>query len=181
MMNMMSLGENIKAARKKLGMTQEELASQIGVTAQAVSRWESGAGMPDVTMIVPIARVLSVSTDALFGVEHVDTDEVLYEEIKQTYLKLEKEGASPREVALKECEYMLEKVENDPVNYVFATCFVERCANFSRYVDFEDFGKDVWPQFKSKAIKAGHEQQSAELYPRNKQRDSLCSGGYSMA
>lgn len=152
---MMSLGENIKIARKKMGMTQEELASQIGVTSQAVSRWESGAGMPDVSMIVPIARVLSVSTDALFGVEHVNTDEVLYEEIKQTYLKIEEEMLSPREAALKECQYMLEKVENDPVNYVFAACLVERTANFSRYVDFENFGKEYWPEIKSKAIKAG--------------------------
>lgn len=155
MIVMMSLGENIKIARKKMGMTQEELASQIGVTSQAVSRWESGAGMPDVSMIVPIARVLNVSTDALFGVEHVNTDEVLYEEIKQAYAKMEAEELSPREVALKECQYMLQKVESDPVNYVFATCLVERTANFSRYVDFEDFGKEYWPEIKSKAIKAG--------------------------
>ncbi len=152
---MISLGENIKTARKKMGLTQEELASQIGVTSQAVSRWESGAGMPDVSMIVPIARVLCVSTDALFGVEHVNTDEILYEEIKQAYMKIEAEGASPREVALKECQYMLEKVESDPVNYVFATCLAERTANFSRYVDFENFGKEYWPEIKSKAIKAG--------------------------
>lgn len=152
---MISLGENIKAARKKMGLTQEELASQIGVTSQAVSRWESGAGMPDVSMIVPIARVLCVSTDALFGVEHVNTDEVLYEEIKQAYMKIEAEGASPREVALKECQYMLQKVESDPVNYVFATCLAERTANFSRYVDFENFGKEYWPEIKGKAIKAG--------------------------
>ena len=152
---MILLGENIKIARKKMGLTQEELASQIGVTSQAVSRWESGAGMPDVSMIVPIARVLNVSTDALFGVEHVNTDEVLYEEIKQAYMKIEAEVASPREAALKECRYMLEKVESDPVNYVFATCLAERTANFSRYVDFEDFGKEYWPEIKSKAIKAG--------------------------
>ena len=107
---MILLGENIKIARKKMGLTQEELASQIGVTSQAVSRWESGAGMPDVSMIVPIARVLNVSTDALFGVEHVNTDEVLYEEIKQAYMKIEAEVASPREAALKECRFMLEKV-----------------------------------------------------------------------
>ena len=77
---MISLGENIKAARKKMGITQEELATQIGVTSQAVSRWESGGGMPDISLIVPIARVLSVSADCLFGIEHENTDEVLYEE-----------------------------------------------------------------------------------------------------
>ena len=39
---MISLGNNIKYARKKLGLTQEELATQIGVTPQAVSKWEKG-------------------------------------------------------------------------------------------------------------------------------------------
>ena len=39
---MISLGKNIKYARKKLGLTQEELAAQIGVTPQAVSKWEKG-------------------------------------------------------------------------------------------------------------------------------------------
>lgn len=42
---MMNIGDNIRTARKRKGFTQEELAKQIGVTSQAVSRWESGAGM----------------------------------------------------------------------------------------------------------------------------------------
>ena len=45
---MISLGNNIKYARKKLGLTQEELAGQLGVTPQAVSKWEKGTGMPDI-------------------------------------------------------------------------------------------------------------------------------------
>ena len=40
--SMIALGNNIKKARKEMGLTQEELAFQIGVTSQAVSRWESG-------------------------------------------------------------------------------------------------------------------------------------------
>ncbi len=152
---MISLGDNIKVARKRMGMTQEELASQIGVTAQAVSRWESGAGLPDVSMIVPIARVLSISTDCLFGVEHADTDEVLYAEIKQVYRRLEEEGESPRQIALAQCRYVLELSESDPSNYVIGTCLVERTAHLSRFVDFNGFAKDIWPEMKDRAIRSG--------------------------
>ena len=78
---MIELGDNIRKARKKMGLTQEELASQIGVTSQAVSRWESGAGMPDISIIVPLARVLKVSTDTLFGYEELNQDNAQYMEL----------------------------------------------------------------------------------------------------
>ena len=63
-----SIGNNIKVARKRIGFTQDELAYQLGVTAQAVSRWESGNGMPDISMVIPICQALSISTDTLFGI-----------------------------------------------------------------------------------------------------------------
>lgn len=59
----MMLGNNIRIARKRMGLTQEELAMQIGVTAQAVSRWESEAGLPDTSLIVPLVQALQISTD----------------------------------------------------------------------------------------------------------------------
>lgn len=62
-----SIGQNIKSYRKQLGFTQEELASQLFVTAQAVSKWESDAGMPDTAQIVPLAKTLNISKDALFN------------------------------------------------------------------------------------------------------------------
>jgi transcriptional regulator with XRE-family HTH domain len=63
------IGNNIKIIRKQIGLTQEELALHIGVTPQAVSRWENGTGMPDISMVVPLAKTLNVSTDYLFGLE----------------------------------------------------------------------------------------------------------------
>ena len=83
----MSLGNNIKKYRHDLGITQEELAGILCVTGQAVSKWESGAGLPDVTQIVPLAQALNVSTDALFGFaaesyDHKLADEVWFEAVK---------------------------------------------------------------------------------------------------
>ncbi len=62
-----TMGQIIKKLRKECGFTQEELAEQLGVTFQAVSKWESGTGMPDISQVVPLATVFGVSTDVLFG------------------------------------------------------------------------------------------------------------------
>ena len=64
----------IKSLRKERGYTQEVLAEKVGVSFQAVSKWENDIGMPDVSQIVPIARVFGVSTDVLFAYE-CDEDE----------------------------------------------------------------------------------------------------------
>ena len=51
---MTNIGEKIKELRNKQKMTQEKLAQYLNVTVSAVSQWESGKTMPDVTMIVPL-------------------------------------------------------------------------------------------------------------------------------
>ena len=100
---MMTLGSNIRTARKKMGLTQEELASQVGVTPQAVSRWESSAGLPDISLIVPLAQILSVSTDTLFGLEETRQDDAMYMEVKFAYEEIAEKSSSPAETAKKQC------------------------------------------------------------------------------
>ena len=63
---MIKLGEKIKALRKERNISQEVLANYLGVSFQAVSKWETGSTMPDVTMIPAIASFFRVSTDELF-------------------------------------------------------------------------------------------------------------------
>ena len=60
------IGEKIKALRKRDDMTQERLAEVLGVTGQAVSKWESGSSYPDIEYISPIANIFNVTTDYLF-------------------------------------------------------------------------------------------------------------------
>lgn len=64
-----SIGEVICQYRQMRKMTQEEFASRLGVTAQAVSKWERGNGLPDVSLLSGICKVLGVSAGALIGVE----------------------------------------------------------------------------------------------------------------
>lgn len=73
----MKLGENIREFRTKLRLTQEQLAESVGVTAQAVSKWEREESMPDVTLIPAIADALDVSADELFGHERVTKNSVM--------------------------------------------------------------------------------------------------------
>ena len=61
------IGEKIRVLRKRKHLTQENLADFLGITYQSVSKWECGTTMPDISMIVPLARILNVSTDELFG------------------------------------------------------------------------------------------------------------------
>ena len=64
-----TMGKIIKALRRQRSLTQEELAAAIGVTAQAVSKWENDTGMPDISQVVPLAGVFGVHTDVLFGLD----------------------------------------------------------------------------------------------------------------
>jgi DNA-binding XRE family transcriptional regulator/desulfoferrodoxin (superoxide reductase-like protein) len=54
-------GQTIKNLREKKGFTQTELAEKIGVSSKAVSKWETAKGLPDITLIEPLAKALSVS------------------------------------------------------------------------------------------------------------------------
>ena len=63
----MTLGATIQKERTRLGLSQEKLAEQVGVSRQAVSKWELDDAVPDTDKLVPLARALGLSVDALLG------------------------------------------------------------------------------------------------------------------
>lgn len=69
-MNLTDFGEKILRSRQNAGLTQEELALRIGVTPQAVSRWERNQSMPDILLFSDLCRVLNVSADSLLNTVH---------------------------------------------------------------------------------------------------------------
>ena len=76
-MSNLKIGDKIRAKRRERNLTQEELAEQLMVSAQAVSKWENGSSMPDISQVVPIANFFGVTTDYLFGIsDQDDRDEV---------------------------------------------------------------------------------------------------------
>lgn len=59
----MALHEKIYSCRRKAGLSQEELAEKIGVSRQAVSKWETGESVPELSKIVMLADIFGVTTD----------------------------------------------------------------------------------------------------------------------
>lgn len=64
-----TLGKRIVQNRKRLGLTQDALAERLGVTAQAVSKWENDQSCPDITTLPRLAEIFGITTDALLGLE----------------------------------------------------------------------------------------------------------------
>lgn len=85
------IGEKISYYRKQKNMTQEQLANQIGISAQAVSGWEREVGYPDITLLPGISHALGISIDELMGNDEIG----VREDIKNFYEKfwrLDKSG-----------------------------------------------------------------------------------------
>lgn len=73
----MKLGANIRALRLQKGLTQEQVAARLGVTYQAVSKWENETNTPDIALLPQIAELFGVTIDALFSREALSLPEGL--------------------------------------------------------------------------------------------------------
>ena len=67
-----NMGVTIKEARKKLGVSQEALADELGLSVQAVSKWECGLSCPDVALLPQLADYLGISLEQLLRGEERD-------------------------------------------------------------------------------------------------------------
>jgi len=68
-----TFGERFSRLRKKLGLTQEDIASKVNISAQAVSKWENDQSAPDISILPTLADILNVSLDELLGREVIKT------------------------------------------------------------------------------------------------------------
>ncbi|MBE5784051.1 MAG: helix-turn-helix transcriptional regulator [Clostridiales bacterium] len=87
-----SLGKRIAALRRQMGMTQDELAEKLGVSAQAVSKWENDLSCPDIMLLPRLAQYLNTSVDVLLSGEPEPETQLLLEKerkpIEQMLLKI---------------------------------------------------------------------------------------------
>ena len=105
----MEIGNQIKALRQRRGVTQEALAQHLGVTAQAVSKWERGAATPDIGMLPSISAYFGVTIDELFAL----SDDTRMERIQN--MLWDDRYYDPAEVESTR-EFLLNKGKREPEN-----------------------------------------------------------------
>jgi len=81
----MNLDEKLSERRRALQMTQEEVAEKLGITPQAVSKWENGAACPDISLLPTIAKLYGTSIDELLSDEPLGTVEYLPQEKRKNF------------------------------------------------------------------------------------------------
>ena len=104
------LGEKIKELRRARDMTQDALANCLGVTYQTVSKWETGVTSPDLSLIVPLARLFRVTTDELFCYSE-SANELKRAELQKRYDDTFKTGSIPDRTAI--CDEAVKEFPDD--------------------------------------------------------------------
>ena len=105
-MDQKRIGAFIAQCRKEKNLTQIQLAELLGITNQAVSKWENGRGMPDMSLLQPLCDVLGISLNELFSGEHISAEEY--------------KGKAEENISKLFKEKQIANLK--PVKYLFSTC-----------------------------------------------------------
>ncbi len=95
---MMQIGNKIKALRKQRGITQEQLANSIGISFQAVSKWENNIALPDIALAPVLASYFGVSMDELFDFNLKEIESAMEVITEEAYRFRESDPAKSREI-----------------------------------------------------------------------------------
>jgi len=98
-MDQIRIGSFLKALRKEKGLTQEQLAERLGVSARTVSRWETGSNMPDISLLLEIAEFYDVSIPEIVSGER--KEEPMKEEVKEVAATMSRYAESEKEFIIK--------------------------------------------------------------------------------
>ena len=75
-MNQIKIGKFISECRKEKKLTQSQLAEKMNITDKAVSKWENGKSLPDISLLLPLCEILGISLNELFIGEHIPDDKL---------------------------------------------------------------------------------------------------------
>lgn len=89
-MDQKKIGQFIAICRKEQGLTQVQLAEQLGITNRAVSKWETAKSMPDVSVMMPLCEILDISVNELLSGEKIRMEE-FREKADETVIQIERQ------------------------------------------------------------------------------------------
>ena len=135
--------------RKEHGLTQEQLADVLGVSAQAVSRWENGTTYPDITLLPTIASYFEITLDELMGMENWRSEEQLKELLRQ----LEENGS--KGLIYENILLLRDAVKTYPTNYELQFRLVNQLA-FCEYKDGRGLSEEEKISFNREAAEIGN-------------------------
>ena len=115
----MKIHEIIRQRRQVLGLTQEQLAAKLGVSAPAVNKWERAVSYPDITLLPPLARALGVDLNTLLSFQEDLTEESIAAFLNQLYETAQAQGAAAAFRLAR--EKLRESPNSDPLAYQLAT------------------------------------------------------------
>ncbi|MBQ4592006.1 MAG: helix-turn-helix domain-containing protein [Clostridia bacterium] len=141
------LGERMRELRRKYGRTQDDLAQALGVTPQAVSRWENGICYPDMELLPSMANFFGVSIDELFGYQTERSQKIgeLADRIRAMNAK-----NNGKDVCMDEClQLARESAAEFPGNETLMLCLASVLYNagYVRYGEYhctDEYGYDVY-------------------------------------
>lgn len=135
----MNIGSKIKSLRKRRGITQEELAYTIGISSQAVSKWENNVALPDITLAPLLASYFGVSMDELFDFSLDENTREVDEIVDAAYKFRESDPTQARrmleeglerypanQVLMNNLLYVINYTENPDETIALATSLIER-------------------------------------------------------
>ena len=103
-MDLMKTGQFLQELRKEKGLTQEQLAEQLGVSRRTVSRWETGSNTPDLDILIELSDLYAVDLREILNGER--TSERMNEEMKETVLQVAEYGNEEKARLLRRMHWM---------------------------------------------------------------------------
>lgn len=119
----LSIGANIRRIRIERNLTQEEVAAHLGISFQAISKWERGDGYPDIEMLPPLANYLGITVDELLGASEYEKKK-RYDKINDEWQCNNKKGLNAENVELMRCA--LRQFPNDALLLVQLSTSLEK-------------------------------------------------------
>ena len=94
-MDQVKIGQFIRAIRKEKSLTQREVAERLNISEKTVSKWETGNGLPEVSLMLPLCELLGISINELLSGERLD-EKRYYEKAEQNIMSLMEEKADTK-------------------------------------------------------------------------------------